>query len=108
MSFGLSMFRDMFSTQELSGCTLTLVDLDEEYLDRMYQLAIKMNAQSGAGMIIEKTTDRSGMTYFRITDPGVWRIEFHHAELLENDADAGWVIYSATLTFEVPTQGAGK
>jgi len=58
MSFGLSMFKDMFSTQELSGSTLTLVDLNEEYLERMYQLALKMNAESGAGMIIEKTTDR--------------------------------------------------
>ncbi len=58
MSFGLSMFKDMFSSQELAGSTLTLVDLNEEYLERMYQLALKMNAELGAGMIIEKTTDR--------------------------------------------------
>lgn len=58
MSFGLSMFKDMFSTRELTGSTLILVDLNEEYLDRMYQLALKMNAASEAGLIIEKTTDR--------------------------------------------------
>ena len=58
MSFGLSMFKDMFSTKELAGSTLTLVDLNEEYLERMYQLALKMNAESGAGLVIEKTTDR--------------------------------------------------
>lgn len=58
MSFGLSMFKDIFSTQELVGSTLTLVDLNEEYLERMYQLALKMNAESDAGLIIEKTTDR--------------------------------------------------
>jgi alpha-galactosidase len=58
MYFGLNMFRDMFSTSELSGSKLVLVDLHEESLDRMYNLAVKMNADTGAGMIIEKTTDR--------------------------------------------------
>ncbi len=58
MSFGLSMFRDLFSTQELAGSELVLVDLDAEYLERMYALAIKMNAQSRAGLKIERTTDR--------------------------------------------------
>jgi len=58
MFFGLNMFRDMFSTKELSGSKLVLVDLNEPSLERMYQLALKMNAESGAGMLIEKTTDR--------------------------------------------------
>ncbi len=58
MSFGLSMFRDIFSTQELAGSTLTLVDLNEEYLERMYQLALRMNAEAGSGLCIEKTMDR--------------------------------------------------
>ena len=54
MSFGLSMFRDIFSTQELAGSTLTLVDLNEEYLERMYQLALRMNAESGSGLMHRK------------------------------------------------------
>jgi alpha-galactosidase len=58
MSFGLSMFRDMFSTKALTGSTLVLVDLDPEALERMYRLAVVMNQQSGAGMVIQKTTDR--------------------------------------------------
>jgi alpha-galactosidase len=58
MSFGLSMFSDMFSSTELTGSTLALVDLNEGNLERMYQLALKMNEASGAGMLIEKTTDR--------------------------------------------------
>jgi alpha-galactosidase len=58
MYFGLNMFRDLFSTKELAGSKLVLVDLNAEYLERMYQLALKMNAEMGAGMIIEKTTDR--------------------------------------------------
>lgn len=58
MSFGLSMFRDLFSTKELTGSTLVLVDLNQAYLERMVQLAFKMNEQSGAGLVIHKTTDR--------------------------------------------------
>ena len=37
MSFGLSMFRDLFGTRELAGSTLSLVDLDPGNLDRMTQ-----------------------------------------------------------------------
>jgi alpha-galactosidase len=58
MSFGFNMLRDIFTSQEFQGSTLCLVDLDETALDRMYRLALKMNADSGAGLVIEKTTDR--------------------------------------------------
>ncbi len=57
-SFGLSMFRDVFISKELAGSTLTLVDINEENLDRMYKLAFKMNEISGAGLKIQSTTDR--------------------------------------------------
>jgi alpha-galactosidase len=58
MSFGLSMFKDIFSTRELPGSTLTLVDTNLDNLERMTQLAEMMNRQVGAGMLIESTTDR--------------------------------------------------
>lgn len=58
MSFGLSMFRDLFSTQELAGSTLTLVDINPENLDRMTRLAQRMNDVSGARLRIECTSDR--------------------------------------------------
>jgi alpha-galactosidase len=58
MSFGLSMFRDIFSSQELSGCTLTLLDTNRDSLARMAGLAELMNRKSGAGLRIEQTTDR--------------------------------------------------
>jgi len=57
-AFGLSMFQDVFTTRDLTGCTLTLVDIDAEALDRMTRLAERMNAETGTGVIIEKTTDR--------------------------------------------------
>lgn len=58
MSFGLSMFRDLFSTQELAGSTLVLVDINRENLDRMERLARLLNEKTGAGLRIEATTNR--------------------------------------------------
>jgi alpha-galactosidase len=58
MSFGLSTYRDMFSSNVLAGSTLTLVDTNPEALARMAGLARRMNAEAGAGLIIESTTDR--------------------------------------------------
>lgn len=60
------------------------------------------------GQTVAATADATGSTHFRIDHPGVWRVEFHHAEPLENDADADWVVYSATLTFKVAAEGAEK
>ena len=39
MSFGTPTFRDIFTTPEMRGATLSLVDIDEENLERMYALA---------------------------------------------------------------------
>jgi alpha-galactosidase len=52
------MFKDLFSTRELAGSTLTLVDINPESLERMTGIARYMNVQSGAGLKIECTTDR--------------------------------------------------
>ncbi|MFN3657738.1 MAG: alpha-glucosidase/alpha-galactosidase [Pseudolabrys sp.] len=57
-SFGLSMLRDVFSTDELRGSTLTMVGRNTETLGKMTDLAKLLNAKSGAGLIIEQTTDR--------------------------------------------------
>jgi alpha-galactosidase len=63
MSFGLSMFRDIFSgvvdgQSPLKGSTLTLVDTNRPALERMARLAEMMNQASGAGLHIECTTER--------------------------------------------------
>jgi len=58
MSFGMGTFGDLFTTPELQGSALSLVDIDEENLDRMYGLAVKMNEASGMNMKIRKTTER--------------------------------------------------
>lgn len=58
MSFGLSMLRDIFSSDELGGSTLTLVGRNAQTLGKMTELARLLNVKSGAGLIIEQTTDR--------------------------------------------------
>jgi alpha-galactosidase len=58
MSFGLSMLRDIFSSDELRGSTLTLVGRNAQSLGKMTELAKILNAKSGAGLIVEQTTDR--------------------------------------------------
>lgn len=56
-SFGLSMFRDLFSTHDLAGCTLVLVGRDAGRLARAKAVANLLNDMSGAGLAIEATTD---------------------------------------------------
>lgn len=58
MSFGLSMLRDIFSSNELRGSTLTLVGRNPATLSKMTELSRLLNAKAGAGLIIEQTTDR--------------------------------------------------
>lgn len=58
MSFGLSLFKDIFSTSDLSGSTLTLVDQEAESLERMFQLARLLNDKFGTRLKIERTGDR--------------------------------------------------
>lgn len=58
ISFGFSMLKDVFSSKELAGSTLSLVDIDEEALERMYRCAVEMNRVSGAGLKVEKTMHR--------------------------------------------------
>jgi alpha-galactosidase len=58
MSFGLSLFQDIFSTSDLAGSTLTLVDPEVDGLDRMVRLARFLNDRSGTLLRIESTGDR--------------------------------------------------
>ena len=58
MSFGLNMLRDIFSSDELRGSTLTLVGRHGQRLRDMAELARLLNAKTGAALAIEQTTDR--------------------------------------------------
>ena len=84
MSFGMSTFGDLFTTPELKGAVLSLVDTDAENLERMYGLALKMNEASGMELKINKTTRRrdvlSGADYvvnsLAIERCNLWRHDF--------------------------------
>jgi alpha-galactosidase/6-phospho-beta-glucosidase family protein len=58
MSFGLSMLRDIFSSDELRGSTLTMVGRNPVTLQKVADLARILNAKQAAGLTIEQTTDR--------------------------------------------------
>lgn len=58
-SFGLGMLRDAVNTPELRGSVISLVDTDASALEAVSRLARKMNDESGAGLMIEHTTDRT-------------------------------------------------
>ncbi|HET9415842.1 MAG TPA: alpha-glucosidase/alpha-galactosidase [Pseudolabrys sp.] len=58
MSFGLSVLRDIFSSNELRGCTLTLVGRHPDTLAKSFSLAQILNSKCSAGLHIERTTDR--------------------------------------------------
>ena len=59
LSFGIPTFQDLFTTPELAGASLRLVDIDPENLERMYKLALKMNEVSGLDLQISKTSERT-------------------------------------------------
>lgn len=85
MSFGLSMLKDVFSSKELKGSTLSLVDVDPDALDRMYRLALEMNRVSGAGLTLEKAVERrevlSGADFvvcsIAVERCALWRQDFY-------------------------------
>jgi len=87
MSYGVNMLRDMLSSDELCGSTLTMVDHNPATLSKMAELARLLNDKTGAGLIIEHTSDR--------------RAAFDGAEFVVNataiDRNRLW-----KLDFEVP------
>lgn len=57
MSFGPTMVNDIIHTPALAGSRLVLHDVDERRLLRAYQFAAKLNAASGAPVVLDRTTD---------------------------------------------------
>ncbi|MDN5001250.1 alpha-glucosidase/alpha-galactosidase [Bradyrhizobium sp. GCM10027634] len=56
-AFGMSMFRDLFSTSDLTGSELILVGRNTERLGRSLRVAQLLNKKTGAGLKVESTTD---------------------------------------------------
>jgi len=58
ISFGMSMLRDLVTTPELQGSTLTLVTQHADSAARASELARYLSDKAGARLVIEATTDR--------------------------------------------------
>jgi alpha-galactosidase len=56
--FGLSMIKDAFSTTELWGSSLVLMDIDKDTVEKTALAANRINDSLGAGYQISSTTDR--------------------------------------------------
>jgi alpha-galactosidase len=57
MAFGPTMVNDVVHTPELAGGRLVLHDVNEDRLLRAYRFAAKLNAASGAPVVLDRTTD---------------------------------------------------
>jgi alpha-galactosidase len=57
-AFGLSLCRDIFTSDGLEGCTLALVDTDREALARMAKVAAAMRRATGRRIAVEHTVER--------------------------------------------------
>ena len=57
MAFGPTMVNDVIKTRELAGSRLVLHDVNQDRLLRAYRFAAKLNAASGAPVILDHTTD---------------------------------------------------
>lgn len=66
-----------------------------------------LRVTSPAGAASKVPADESGAAHFRITDAGVWKVEFNHAAVLTDDPAADWSLHTATLLFESP-RGAAR
>jgi alpha-galactosidase len=57
MSFGPTMVNDVVHTPALQGARMVLHDVNEERLLRAYRFAARLNAASGAPLVLDRTTD---------------------------------------------------
>ncbi len=59
-AFGVSLFQDLFTTPEMAGNTVTLVDVDVESLNRMTALAETLNTASHGKIHFEENDGPPG------------------------------------------------
>ena len=58
-SFGPPTLNDMYQSKVLAGSTISLVDINEEKLNKVYEIVLQENKIKGNKFNIEKTTDRN-------------------------------------------------
>lgn len=58
VQFSLGVVKDLCLTQNLAGSHVTLMDINEEHLETIYQLAQRYVKELGASLTFDRTTDR--------------------------------------------------
>ena len=56
--FSMGLVRDLCASEHLSGCTVSLMDINKERLDAVYELCLRYTGELGGNMRFEKTLDR--------------------------------------------------
>jgi alpha-galactosidase len=56
--FSLSLIRDLCTTPRMKGCTVSLMDINEERLENAFRLCTRYAAEMNSGITIGKTTNR--------------------------------------------------
>lgn len=56
--FSMGLVSEICASKQLSGCTVSLMDIDKKRLDAVYDLCIRYTKEIGAEMRFEKTLDR--------------------------------------------------
>jgi alpha-galactosidase len=90
-TFGVELLRDVFQTEELRGCELTLVDLAPDRLELMRGLAERLNEASGWQARVVATQDRGEalpgadfvVTAVEVNRDALWKLD--HAICLRHD-----------------------
>lgn len=57
--FSIGLIRDLFHSKVLSGSLVSLMDINEERLDAIYEICTRFNRELNGSLRFEKTTDRS-------------------------------------------------
>ncbi|MCL2740958.1 MAG: hypothetical protein FWE70_02465 [Oscillospiraceae bacterium] len=57
--FSIGLVRELCASKHLSGCTVSLMDVDRVRLDAVHDLCLRFTAEIGGSMRFEKTLDRA-------------------------------------------------
>jgi len=58
-TFSIPLIRDLCHINSLQNCVISLMDINEERLDSVYNICVRLNSELGGSLKFEKTTDRT-------------------------------------------------
>ncbi|MBQ8524721.1 MAG: hypothetical protein IJ457_08875 [Clostridia bacterium] len=58
-TFSIPLTRDLCHINSMQDCIISLMDINEERLDSVYNICVRLNSELGGSLKFEKTTDRA-------------------------------------------------